>query len=58
LVSFLFLIIFRYFVKQFWSLDANHKVKRELPCNFHIITTSTSCQLACPRHWANILGLE
>jgi len=43
-------------VKQFWSLDASHKVKRELPPHFHIIATFVPCQLAYPRHWANIFS--
>jgi len=32
-------------------LDVNHKVKRELSCDFHIIVTSAPCQSACPRHY-------
>jgi len=28
-------------MKQFWSLDANRKAKRELPRIFHIIVMST-----------------
>jgi len=45
-------------VKYLWSLDTILKMKRELSLHSHIISTSTPCQLACSRHWVNILGLE
>ena len=55
LISLIFVSsFFRYFLKQFWILDANHKVKRELPRHFHIIATFVSCQSAYPCHWASI----
>jgi len=58
LIGIILIYFFRYFVKKFWSLDANHKVTRELPRHSHIIAMSVLCQLACPCHWASILGSE
>jgi len=51
---FSFLIFLGIFVKQFWSLYTNIKMKRELSHHSHIIATSMPCHFACPRHWANI----